>query len=102
MRVISESEAPAVGVPIMSSTRMVVPPVLAATDLMAMLPRQSIAAHAHLDLVVFPPPVAVDGFTLNLAWHVRQNLDRAVQYVCGIVRETFDPARVQSCAPLDE
>ncbi len=78
-----------------------VPPVLAATDLMAMLPMQSISAHAHLDLAVFPPPVAVDGFTLQVAWHVRQNLDRAVQHVCGIVRETSDFARVQCCAPLD-
>lgn len=70
-----------------------VPAVLAATDMMAMLPRQSIAVHAHLDLAVFPPPVAVDGFTLNVAWHARQNLDRAVQHVCEIVRQTFDPAR---------
>ncbi|AZL60528.1 LysR family transcriptional regulator [Tabrizicola piscis] len=70
-----------------------VPAVLAATDMMAMLPQQSIAVHAHLDLAVFPPPVAVDGFSLNVAWHARQNLDRAVQHVCEIVRQTFDPAR---------
>lgn len=76
-----------------------VPAVLAATDMMAMLPRQSLAAHAHLDLVVFPPPVAIDGFTLKVAWHARQNLDRAVQHVCGIVRETFDPARVPFVTP---
>lgn len=67
-----------------------VPAVLAATDLIAMLPRQSLAAHKHLDLAVFPPPIAVNSFTLKLAWHVRQNLDKAVQHVCGIVRETFD------------
>jgi DNA-binding transcriptional LysR family regulator len=78
-----------------------VPAVLAATDMIAMLPRQSLAAHAHLDLVVFPPPVAIDGFTLNVAWHARQNLDRAVQYVCGIVRQTFDPSWTQSVAPLE-
>jgi DNA-binding transcriptional LysR family regulator len=76
-----------------------VPAVLAATDMMAMLPRQSLAAHRHLDLVVFPPPVAIDGFTLKVAWHARQNLDRAVQHVCGIVRETFDPARVPFVTP---
>jgi DNA-binding transcriptional LysR family regulator len=76
-----------------------VPKVLAATDMMALLPRQSLAAHRHLDLVVFPPPVTVEGFTLKVAWHARQNLDRAVQHVCGIVREAFDPARMQSFAP---
>jgi DNA-binding transcriptional LysR family regulator len=76
-----------------------VPSVLVATDMMAMLPRQSLAAHAHLDMVVFPPPVSIDGFTLRVAWHARQNLDRAVQHVCGIVREAFDLARVQSVTP---
>jgi DNA-binding transcriptional LysR family regulator len=76
-----------------------VPAVLTTTDMMAMLPRQSLAAHAHVDLAVFPPPVAVAGFTLDVAWHARRNLDRAVQYVCGIVRETFNPARVPFVAP---
>jgi DNA-binding transcriptional LysR family regulator len=76
-----------------------VPAVLAATDMMAILPRQSVAAHAHLGLVVFPLPVAVDGFTLKLAWHARQNLDSAVQHVCRIVRESFKPGRTQSAAP---
>ncbi|WRH64490.1 MAG: LysR family transcriptional regulator [Fuscovulum sp.] len=75
-----------------------VPAVLAATDMMAMLPRQSLATHAHLDLVVFPPPVAVEGFTLQVAWHARQSLDRAVKHVCGIVSEIFNPARMQSVA----
>jgi DNA-binding transcriptional LysR family regulator len=66
-----------------------VPAVLASSDLIAMLPRQTIAAQAHLDLAVFPPPFAVEGFTLNLAWHVRQTRDHAVQHVLEIVRETF-------------
>lgn len=69
-----------------------VPAVLAATDMMAMLPRQSLAAHGHLDLDVFPPPVAVDGFTLKVAWHARQTRDRAVQHVCNLAREIFDAA----------
>lgn len=76
-----------------------VPAVLAATDLMAMLPKQTIAAHAHRGLAVFAPPVAVDGFTVNVAWHVRQNLDRAVQHVGELVREIFDSARVHSFVP---
>lgn len=79
-----------------------VPPVLAASDLMAMLPKQSIAAHAHLGLAVFPPPVTVDGFTLSMAWHVRQNVDRAVQYVSEIVRETFGLSRAAFFAQREE
>jgi DNA-binding transcriptional LysR family regulator len=79
-------------------TFQLVPAVLAATDMMAMLPQQSIAAQAHHELAVFPPPIAVDGFTLKLAWHSRQDSDKAVQHVCGIAREIFDPARSQSSA----
>lgn len=67
-----------------------VPAVLETTDMLAMLPRQSIAGRT--DLVVFPPPIAVDGFTLSVAWHARQTGDKAVQHVCGIVRHVFDPA----------
>lgn len=76
-----------------------VPAVLATTDMIATLPQQSIASHAHVDLVVFAPPVSVDGFTLSVAWHARQNADRAVQYVCGLVREAFGPAGALSIAP---
>ncbi|QMW21571.1 LysR family transcriptional regulator [Sandaracinobacteroides saxicola] len=78
-----------------------VPAVLAATDLIAMLPRQSIAAHAHPEFALYPPPVAVDGFTLKVAWHSRQNLDRAVQHVTGIVRETFETASAQPTLLLE-
>ena len=66
-----------------------VPAVLASSDLIAMLPRQTVAAQTHLDLAVFPPPVAVEGFTLDLAWHIRQTRDQAVRHVVEIVRETF-------------
>jgi DNA-binding transcriptional LysR family regulator len=76
-----------------------VPPVLAATDLVAMLPRQSLLAHAHLDLVVFPPPIDVDGFTLKAAWHVRKNRDRAVQHVGEIVGKVFAAARAHAVMP---
>ena len=66
-----------------------VPAVLASTDLMATFPAQSITPQARQNLAVFPPPIAVDGFTLGVAWHVRQKRDRAVQHVCKIVREVF-------------
>jgi DNA-binding transcriptional LysR family regulator len=68
---------------------LLVPPVLATTDLIAMLPRQTIAAQAKLDLAVFPPPVAIEGFTLSVAWHARQTPDRAVQHVGEIIRKAF-------------
>lgn len=82
-------------------TFQLVPAVLAATDMKAMLPRQSIAAHAHPDLALYPPPVTVDGFRLTVAWHKRQNVDRAVQHVCRIVRETFETILVPSVMPRE-
>jgi len=76
---------------VVSSFRLV-PRVLAATDLIAMLPRQSVAAQAEFDLLVHAPPIPVDGFPLHLAWHARLNRDVAVQHVAGIVRAAFDTA----------
>lgn len=61
----------------------------------------SIRVVRHFTNLKYPPPVAVDGFTLKVAWHSRQNLDRAVQYVCGIVRETFETASTQPTLLLE-
>lgn len=69
-----------------------VPRVLATTDLIAMLPPQSVAAQAEFDLVVRPPPVQADGFPLHLVWHARLRGDVAVQHVAAIVRKAFDKA----------
>jgi DNA-binding transcriptional LysR family regulator len=65
-----------------------VAPLLQATDLIAMLPRRCIAADDEA-LAVFEPPVAVDGFSLHMAWHRRSAADPAVQHVAQRVREVL-------------
>ncbi|ARE84789.1 HTH-type transcriptional regulator LeuO [Roseovarius mucosus] len=66
-----------------------VPRVLAQTNLIAMLPRQSVATKVEFDLVFHQPPVSVDGFPLHIAWHARQNRDTAVQHVVEVIRAVF-------------
>ncbi|WP_291839804.1 LysR family transcriptional regulator [Brevundimonas sp.] len=65
-----------------------VPPLLAATDLISMLPSGVAATlgHAH-GLVFFPPPISVEGFPLHLAWHRRRAHDPAIVHVADLVRE---------------
>lgn len=63
---------------------LMVPPVLARSDLVAMLPRRSIQPESKL--VTFDPPIPVPGFPLHLAWHQRAGNDPAVQYVASEIR----------------
>jgi DNA-binding transcriptional LysR family regulator len=78
-----------------------VPPLLATTDLIAMLPSGVAATlgEAH-DLVFFPPPIPVEGFPLHLAWHRRRAHDRAIVHVADLVRalahDLFAPAEPSS------
>jgi DNA-binding transcriptional LysR family regulator len=71
------------------SSFQLVPRVLAETNLIAMLPQQSVAVQAKFDLVLYQPPVPVDGFPLHIAWHARQNRDMAVQHVAEVIRAVF-------------
>jgi DNA-binding transcriptional LysR family regulator len=64
---------------------LLVPPLLLASDLIALLPGRSIGAEILGDLAVLEPPVAVDGFPVHLAWHRRREGDAGVRHV-GIVK----------------
>lgn len=65
-----------------------VPPLLATTDLIAMLPSGVAATLGDThDLVFFPPPIPVEGFPLHLAWHRRRAHDPAIVHVVGLVRD---------------
>jgi DNA-binding transcriptional LysR family regulator len=63
-----------------------VPKVLAASDLIAMLPSQVAAAESEVDLAVFDPPLPVEGFTLHLAWRHRRGADPGVAHVAALIR----------------
>ncbi len=66
---------------------LMVPPLVAGSDLIAMLPRHCLPDGAAGGFVVRDPPLAVDGFPLHLAWHVRCDRDPAVRHVAGLIEE---------------
>ncbi len=72
-----------VGIVVPSFT--VVPSLLAASDLIAMVP--SLCVPQNGNFAVFEPPVPVEGFMLHIAWHVRRDKDPAVQLVASIIKE---------------
>ncbi|OQM76970.1 LysR family transcriptional regulator [Manganibacter manganicus] len=65
---------------------LIVPPLLEASDLIALLPSRCIPADAAGRFAVFEPPIAVEGFPLHLAWHARRDRDAGVQHVAGNLR----------------
>ena len=55
---------------------MAAPQVVAATDLVMVLPaRLAIALAGQLRLAMFEPPVEIPGFEMSMFWHDRQDSD---------------------------
>lgn len=71
---------------------LMVPPLLAESDLIVMMPRHCLPPDAAQRFYLAPPPIAVPGFPLHLAWHRRRDKDRAVQHVADILREVLTNA----------
>tara|TARA_R110002126_G_scaffold291724_2_gene455974 strand:- start:25430 stop:26326 length:897 start_codon:yes stop_codon:yes gene_type:complete len=67
-----------------------IPPLLARTNHIAMVPRHGFDLNAHPCLVHFAPPVNVSDFPLHLASHIRQANDRGVQHVIAKICQIFD------------
>jgi DNA-binding transcriptional LysR family regulator len=72
-------------------TFQMVPDLLAASDMIAMLPSRCVPANRAGDFAVFAPPVAVAGFPLHLAWHKRREKDRALQVVKTLLHRAILP-----------
>ena len=66
---------------------LMVPPLLAASELIAMLPRYCMPHDESL--VCFDPPIPVEGFPLHLASATRSDRDLAVQHVAELIRRHF-------------
>lgn len=66
-----------------------VPDVLVSSDLIAMMPRHSIARHHRADIASFDPPIPVAGFPLHLAWHRRNDSEKAVRHVADLIEDIF-------------
>lgn len=66
-----------------------VPPLLAQSDLIAMLPSSCIPRDRRM-FAIRKPPLAVEGFALHLAWHVRREQDPGVRHVGETLRAIFE------------
>lgn len=77
-----------VGIVVPSFT--MVPGLLEASDLIAMLPRRTLPPNAEA-FVVRPPPIPVEGFPLHIGWHVRRDRDVAVRHVADILERLLSP-----------
>ncbi|AWB25764.1 MULTISPECIES: LysR family transcriptional regulator [Alphaproteobacteria] len=66
---------------------LMVPPLLLASDLIAMLPRACM--HHEPELHYCEPPIAVEGFPLHLAVANRAQGDVAVAHVAALIRDHF-------------
>lgn len=65
---------------------VMVPALLADSDLIAMVPSLCVPRDGVEKFALLAPPIPVEGFALHLAWHVRRNKDAAVQHVASIVK----------------
>jgi DNA-binding transcriptional LysR family regulator len=66
---------------------LMVAPLLAGSDLIGMLPSRGVPNDSSSTLAVFEPPIAVAGFPLHLAWHMRRDSDPAVQHVAQLIQQ---------------
>nr|WP_235811262.1 LysR substrate-binding domain-containing protein [Pseudomonas syringae group genomosp. 3] len=65
---------------------LVVPEMLLASDLMAVVPRRLAAGNAGLALL--EPPVEIPGFRKTLAWHERTHRDEGHRWVRSLMVNT--------------
>lgn len=66
---------------------LMVPPLLAGSSLIAMLPSRCLPAGPGW--AVYPPPLPVEGFPLHLAWHRRREGDAGVRHVAALLRDVL-------------
>lgn len=65
---------------------LMVPALLAVSDMIAMLPSRCLPAEVRPSFAFFPPPLPVEGFPLHLAYHKRCRTDRATQHVADALK----------------
>ena len=71
---------------------LMVPPLLLGSDLIAMLPSRCVPRDPAFPLATRPPPLPVDGFRLDLAWHDRRDEDLVVRHVASAMMEALRPS----------
>ncbi len=67
---------------------LAVPAAVAATDLVATVPRRIAHGFARKgELVAYEPPIEIDGFTLHQVWHPRFAADHGLRWLRGVIDE---------------
>ena len=77
------------------SSFLVLPEVLAISEMITVVPSR--LASAHVSLCVQTPPVAINGFTKSMAWHERTHHDAAQQWLRDLLYETSQQAQCEPC-----
>lgn len=72
------------------SSFLVLPEVLAVSEMIAVVPSRLASARASIR--VQEPPVAIHGFTKSMAWHERTHRDPAQQWLRELLHETSQQA----------
>lgn len=68
------------------SSFLVLPEVLAVSDMIAVVPRR--LAKMASGVKIAPPPLAIPGFTKSMAWHERSHRDPAQQWLRELLHQT--------------
>ncbi len=68
---------------------VVVPPLVARTDLIATLPSGVVQERQRDMLAAFSPPLRIDDYALHVAWHRRLDNDALVQHVAGWLADHY-------------
>jgi len=71
---------------------LMVPPLLLGSDLVATLPSRCVPRDAAAPFVALPPPIPVEGFRLDLAWHGRRDEDAVVRHVADAMVAALRPS----------
>ncbi|TAJ30383.1 LysR family transcriptional regulator [Bosea sp. (in: a-proteobacteria)] len=64
---------------------IMVPPLLAESDMIGLLPSRCLPERVRGEIVAYEPPITVEGFPLHSAWHKRRAADPAVQHVARLI-----------------
>lgn len=79
---------------------LMVPHILAETDLLALLPAACLARpDAHPELTAFAPPLALPDREIHLAWHPRRDGDPAVALVRRLLTRALEDAGTTCSLP---
>lgn len=72
------------------SSFLILPELLAISDMVAVLPRR--LASQHPDMQIVTPPLPIPGFSKSMAWHERTHRDPAHRWLRQLLAETSRPA----------